>query len=310
MTTARRLYRLHLALSSLALAAALTGAAAAVGASTFTAPSAETLASACQSLVPQATLPQFLALALAALALVVLVAGARSLVRQLRASRRYLSALPLDDDPLEIAGGRCCLIEDSQPRALCAGYLRPRIYLSTGTLGLLPEEELRAVVAHEKHHAERHDPLRLLVARALADALFFLPALRRMSGRYAVLSELAADQAAVTAASGEAPLASALLRFGEHGPRAATSFGISPDRVDSLAGDQEASRWQIPRRFLAASAAASAGLLAAGVISHGAGNETISLPLVLAQSCMLLMGAGPALLALGAVAAVRKVRQD
>jgi len=189
---------------------------------------------------------QFLALALAMLALVVLVAGARSLTRQLRDSRRYLCALALGDDQLQIDGERCRLIEDPEPCAFCAGYLRPRIYVSTGTLDLLPAVELRAVVAHEKHHAQRRDPLRLLVARVLADALFFLPALRRMSDRYTALSELAADQAAVKASCGRTALASALLRFGEHGAQPAASFGISPERVDWLAGDAAASRWQIP----------------------------------------------------------------
>ena len=96
------------------------------------------------------------------------------------------------------------------------------MYVSAGALATLSAAELAAVVAHEGHHADRRDPLRILIARAIGDA-YSLPALAR---REQALAELAADDAAVRR-GGKAPLASALLAF----PGA-----IAPERVDRLAG--------------------------------------------------------------------------
>ena len=48
---------------------------------------------------------------------------------------------------------------------------------STGALDLLDGPALDAVLAHERHHASRHDPLRLACGRVLAAGLFFIPSL-------------------------------------------------------------------------------------------------------------------------------------
>src|SRR4051794_29773313 len=69
--------------------------------------------------------------------------------------------------------------DDPTPQAFCAGYVRQRVYISTGALALLSEPELAAVRAHDRHHAASRDPLRLACARVCSHALFFLPALRR-----------------------------------------------------------------------------------------------------------------------------------
>ena len=81
----------------------------------------------------------------------------------------------------------------ARPLAFCSGLLRPRVFVSEGTLERLGEDELAAVVEHEAHHAARRDPLRILIARAIGDA-YSLGALGR---REQALSELAADDAAV-----------------------------------------------------------------------------------------------------------------
>ena len=96
--------------------------------------------------------------------------------------------------------------------AFCAGWLRPRVYVSTGVLGRLSDSELRAVLAHEQHHGALRDPLRLAVSRVLCQALFFLPVLRPLHDRSADVAELRADAAALEASNGAtAPLASPLL---------------------------------------------------------------------------------------------------
>jgi Zn-dependent protease with chaperone function len=118
--------------------------------------------------------------------------------------------------------------------AFCAGLLRPRIYVSEQTLASLGAEELRAIVAHEAHHADRRDPLRLVLAAALTAVLGVVPGFAAMRRRHALLAELAADAAAERTVGGRAPLAAALLAFDE-GVRGS----IAPERVDRLLGTHQ-----------------------------------------------------------------------
>jgi Zn-dependent protease with chaperone function len=130
-------------------------------------------------------------LVLAVLGAAVVTVGARTAWRQVRATRALLRAMcivgPVGGDRL------VTVIDDPTPRAFCAGYVRPRVYISTGALALSSEPELAAVLAHERHHAASRDPLRLACGRVCSHALFFLPALRRLHDRCSSLAELAAD---------------------------------------------------------------------------------------------------------------------
>jgi hypothetical protein len=146
------------------------------------------------------------------------------------------------------------------------------------------------VIAHEVHHARRRDPLRILLVGMLADALFFLPALRRLKRRYEELAEIAADEAAVTATRDPSPLAAALLRFGERG--APGVVGIAPERVAHLLG--EAPRWELPVSVIAGALVTVAGLVAvAATTAHATGGDRVSLTLLASQACMLTMAALP-----------------
>jgi Peptidase family M48 len=139
-------------------------------------------------------------IALAALGVAVLFVSLRGAWRQGRAHRRLVHALPVAGSlPSHPA---VCVVDVAAPLAFCAGWLHPRIYLSTATLSLLSESELRAVLAHEHHHRARRDPLRLAVGRVLSQALFFLPVLRPLHERYGDVAELTADAAALEATGG------------------------------------------------------------------------------------------------------------
>ena len=124
----------------------------------------------------------------------------------------------------------------ARPLAFCAGLLHPRVYVSTGAVQRLSEDELAAVVEHEAHHARRRDPLRILIARAIGEA-YALTALPR---REQALAELAADAAAVRR-RGAAPLAAALLAF--------DAAAIAPERVDRLVGTPPND--EVPRALVA-----------------------------------------------------------
>src|SRR5439155_13985574 len=95
--------------------------------------------------------------------------------------RRFLSALAWQPAVIGVTPVR--VVADPAPQAFCVGTIRPRIYVSVGALKRLSATELDAVLAHERHHQRRRDPLRLLVVEALAHGLFFLPALRPLAVR-------------------------------------------------------------------------------------------------------------------------------
>ncbi len=127
------------------------------------------------------------------------------------------------------------LLEDEQPRAFCAGLLRPRVYLTTGAVGELDGDALRAVVAHERQHARRGDPLRFAIEHVLAGSLFFVPGVRDLVRRHQGLAELSADESAVNAApEGRGALARAILSFSDQGD---AGSGVDPLRVDYLLGE-------------------------------------------------------------------------
>jgi Zn-dependent protease with chaperone function len=168
--------------------------------------------------------PLLLVLAVEAMIVAVLAASiARQAVRQ-RALRGRLPARRARVHDTEVF-----VLPTPRPLAFCLGLLRPRIYLSEGLLNELDASELLSVVAHERHHARRRDPLRAVLAKALAHALWFVPALKTAASAQATIAELAADQVAIRTA-GAQPLAGALATF-DRGGRPATA-----ERAMQLAG--------------------------------------------------------------------------
>jgi len=286
MASARRLYRLNLAIAGLGALAVLAVLAVALSKLSLTPLPVEAVLLACGRLLPADTpAAGALVLGLGGLALIVVVRGLRAALTEVRAQVRVRSGLRSAVDH-ELDGGFVRLFHSSRPQAFCAGLLRPRVFLSATARDRLSEVELGAVLAHEGHHVLRRDPLRLLAARIFAQALFFVPALHRLERRYAELAELAADEAAVRAA-GSAPLASALLKLGASDHPHAT-LALAPERVDHLCGAP--TRWRLETRTLVLSLIGVVGLagaaLLAGVMAGGVRVDVLS---VVVQSCMALM---------------------
>ena len=106
------------------------------------------------------------------------------------------------------------VVDLDTPVAVCYGLLRPRLVLSTGLARGLSRAELEAVVRHERAHLRRRDPLRLVLVRALADAVPAVPVLREAPEAVAVEQELAADRDALAAVGADA-LGGVLLKVGD-----------------------------------------------------------------------------------------------
>jgi Zn-dependent protease with chaperone function len=296
-----RLYRLQLALGAAGLAGAALVLAVGVR-SVHVAPAAARRleVAGVRFTYPAINAAEALLLALAALGAAVLIVTLQAAWRQIRGHRRLVRALPvarpLPDHP------SVCVIDAAAPLAFCAGWLRPRVYVSTAALERLSESELRAVLAHEQHHGALRDPLRLAVSRVLCQALFFLPVLRPLHDRYGDVAELTADAAAVEAIDGAtAPLASAMLTFSA--TPSGDVVGISPDRVDSLLGQPRA--WRLPWTLLIAALVTIAGVLALVWRASGTASAqaSLNLPIASSQPCLLVLALVPIVACLaGAVA--------
>jgi Zn-dependent protease with chaperone function len=181
------------------------------------------------------------------------------------------------------------------------------VYVSTGAIELLDAPALAAVLAHERQHARRHDPLRLACGRVLLAGLFFIPALGRLARRQHALAELSADEAAVLTAGGDrAALASAMLSFSQAG--GANAPGIDPERVDYLLG--EPVHWGLPVSLCLGAGAALAVLIALAVLAaHAAvGSATLAPPFLSSQPCVAVLAMIPAAAGFAAVAYTRTRR--
>jgi hypothetical protein len=234
-----------------------------------------------------------LALALAGFVVVgvAVLAAAHEITGAIRLGRRLKAARPVQRDG-------ALVIRDEVPRAFCAGLFRPRIYISSAAISLLDESALGAVLAHERRHAERRDPLRFATIRVMARALFFVPALRELARRQLSLAELSADEHALNAASGDrSALARAMLAFGDSG-NGADGVGIDPARVDYLLGEPQ--NWRFPA-VLCLAAASLLTLVAAIAALAGnvaAGSATLTLPFISRQPCIVVLAMIPAAIAL------------
>lgn len=221
----------------------------------------------------------FLAASLAGAGLAV-----RSLARQYRATSRLTRRLRAREvtaqDRLRAVASRAGigelrLVDDAGAYSLTAGIVRPVVYISTGLVDQSSDNELAAVLAHERYHVANHDPLKIALARALTSGLFLLPGLRHLLDRYLVGRELGADRRALRRC-GRPALAGALLQS-VGGPAlptagAAAAFGgdhLLEVRLTQLETDREPRPAPLPGAILVSTvaglAAMTVGLVATAI---------------------------------------------
>ena len=262
MTERRALHRLELALGALWLTVALLALVVAL----------DTIHFHGLALEPQ--------LALAALDAIVIGRALASLLRRLPAEREFLRRLPVLRTEV-VHGHEVRVVGGAALAAFCAGLWRPAVYVSEGTLREAGDAELRAILAHEEHHRARRDPLRLLLARIVSDALRPLPPFATLAEREEALADLLADAASVDALGDRSSLASAFARFD----------AVAPERVDRLVRGGMAAT--VPSALLVAAGlalAAIAALLAPMLLG-------VRHPDVMLEPALLVLACVPACLA-------------
>lgn len=222
------------------------------------------------------------------------VLGAVSLARQVVASRRLISRLDTLSLPLPPAvaaaaqesrlRGRVRFVEEDAAFSFAYGALRPRVAVSSGLVAQVSEAELEAVLVHERYHVRNRDPLKVVLARALTRAFFYLPILGRLEARYVAGRELAADRQALRHC-GRPSLAGALLKVvrGPSWPELSTAAAIGgPEllgvRIEQLETGTEPVVGRVTRGSLVASIAVAFLLLASFAIAvAGLGGLTAAL---------------------------------
>jgi hypothetical protein len=207
---------------------------------------------------------------LAASAMVALraAAGSRALQKLIRAARRPVPPFIQNEAAVLACAARLDVVAAEEAFAVTYGLIRPRILVSTGLATALTPAEISAVLAHEREHLRRRDPLRLLAARLTAAWACYLPAARWLADRAMLRHELAADRAAAGRA-GRGVLAGALLKLASTpacpAVAAASPAGDGPRSLEARVSQLEAGRppRQPPAVSRLLSSAGAVALLAA-----------------------------------------------
>jgi Zn-dependent protease with chaperone function len=186
----------------------------------------------------------------------VLLAAAAAVFLARRRHRTLLSLLAHGDPKVPGA----LVVDHPVAAAYCVPGLRSQIVISAGTLDLLDQAELAAVLAHERAHLRARHDLVLLPFCALARAFPKSRLVRRARATVALLVEMLADDQALRQRPAR-ELATALLRVGVSGAGQAPSGALAAAdaevvaRVTRLLTPQ--ARLSVPMEALICSAAAA-----------------------------------------------------
>lgn len=145
--------------------------------------------------------------------LVTVLLGSAAVTVRARRSNRALLDLVGTRNPL-LAGTQ--VVASDLPVAYCLPGLRPRVVLSRGALSLLTDDEVRAVLAHEKAHVDQRHDLVILPFVALRSTFPRLGVVRTAVAEVGLLVEALADDRAVRTHD-RAVLARALYKVGTSG---------------------------------------------------------------------------------------------
>ncbi|KRF06159.1 peptidase M48 [Arthrobacter sp. Soil782] len=155
--------------------------------------------------------------------------------------RRHRNLLNLLSSPSR-TNPSTLVIKHPAPVAYCLpGGARSVTVLSDGLMGLLSEDELRAVLVHERAHLSQRHHLLLWAFAAWRSALPWLPTSRLAQRSVNELIEMLADDEAVKEVDQETLVgAIAIVATGSHGP--SVSHGHSGETQDHVLADAAATQ--------------------------------------------------------------------
>jgi Zn-dependent protease with chaperone function len=193
-------------------------------------------------------------------------------VRAQIATWRAVSALVRVAGP---EGRRGDLVASTELLSVTAGLVRPLVLVSTGLRSRLAPAHAEAVLAHERAHARRRDPLRL-VAVALLGAAYAPGSRRLLLADAALACEEAADEAAAEAVGDRTVVAEAIVAverlLGDRAHHVGLAVGMTgcatEVRVEALLRDPVRPAPAAASRRIAWAVLAAGALLGAAEIHH------------------------------------------
>jgi len=189
---------------------------------------------------------------------------AAGLALRAQLARRRLVALSAAD------GRGFRRLPSGDAHAFVLGFLRPEIFVSAGLAARADARSLETVLAHERAHVRRREPLRRLVA-ALALALH-LPGVAGPLGRaLRAAEEASADAEAARRLGDRARVAEALVRFARLRAAPPLAIGFHGDALEErvrevLAPARPGEGPRAPALLLASAAALGLALLGAPLL--------------------------------------------
>lgn len=167
----------------------------------------------CQSFIETQIIPLPYYLGFFPIALIFLILGisiARFLILFFRIQ---LLKKSLESKKLGKIEKKVILVKSTRYFAFCLGIRNTKIYISSGLIGRLSKEEIKAVLEHEQYHLDSHDTATLIIA-SVAHSLFpFFPLIGDLIKRYLIEREIQADSYAVKKVGDSYPLVSALRKL-------------------------------------------------------------------------------------------------
>ena len=215
--------------------------------------------------------------ALGVLALVATGAALVVFARVTVAHCRLARLLRQSSSEAEVAGTRLRLGPVGRS-VFVAGLIRPQIYCDRGLLDELDDDEVSAVLLHERAHQLARDPLRSAALATLAPLLTLSERGQGWLERRAAVREIAADRHAVAQGARPRAIASALFKVAPADVAHAAAFAPAVElRLRALLGDEVVVRrpW-----WRAAAAGAMVGVPGCLVMLHH-----VSAPALLAVCC-------------------------
>ncbi|WP_044642746.1 M56 family metallopeptidase [Risungbinella massiliensis] len=132
------------------------------------------------------------------------------------------------------------LVDQAEPIVFTFGFRKPQILISTGMLQTVAEEELIAILEHERWHCKQGDPWKGFITSTFANSLFFFPIIGKLRDLYFLEKEILADQFAIQKSSKKV-LVSALIKLASSSShqtaRAITPFvdgSLQDYRIDAI----------------------------------------------------------------------------
>ncbi|MBH5317097.1 M56 family metallopeptidase [Paenibacillus sp. GSMTC-2017] len=105
------------------------------------------------------------------------------------------------------------VIREANFKALTIGFFKPIIIISSQVLHDFNKQELESILLHEYHHVLMRDPLKKYIVDVMAEIVFFVPIMKRITGFYHAKAELLADRYAIQTMNTSEPLGFVILKL-------------------------------------------------------------------------------------------------